>query len=82
MGLESFGKEVSLEGDTSAHPAVANRRQLLVARCFRTFQRLLDNGELKPHPLGNLGRGLCEVLPGLELLRQGKFSGKKLVVLL
>ncbi|OQU97051.1 hypothetical protein CLAIMM_03054 [Cladophialophora immunda] len=41
-------------------------------------ESLLHQGKLKPHPV-RLGNGLENVIDGMDMLRQGKVSGEKLV---
>jgi hypothetical protein len=44
------------------------------------FQRLLDEGSVKPHPVKvHMKPGLQYVLDGIELLERKKVSGEKLV---
>jgi NADPH:quinone reductase-like Zn-dependent oxidoreductase len=59
--------------------ADAGKRDLRI-RLFGMFQRLLGEGILKAHPTKALEGGLGGVLAGLELLKSGSVSGKKLVV--
>ncbi|KAJ5084946.1 Polyketide synthase enoylreductase [Penicillium alfredii] len=47
---------------------------------YRTIQRLIDEGRLKPCPREILSGGFEGILKGLEVLRNGKVSGKKLIV--
>ena len=46
---------------------------------FRTVQRLLDEGDIKPHPIKVVSGGFEGVADGLELLRQKQISGQKLI---
>jgi NADPH:quinone reductase-like Zn-dependent oxidoreductase len=46
---------------------------------FITAQKLLDEGQLKPHPIRLVSGGLYGVQEGLELLRKKQISGQKLV---
>jgi NADPH:quinone reductase-like Zn-dependent oxidoreductase len=46
---------------------------------FKTVQRLLDEGKLRTHPVKVLADGFEAVLEGLDLLREKKVSGQKLV---
>jgi hypothetical protein len=46
---------------------------------FRTVQRLLDEGTIKPHPIKIVNGGFEGVADGLELLRQKQVSGHKLI---
>ncbi|ROW04708.1 hypothetical protein VMCG_04869 [Cytospora schulzeri] len=80
MGLEVFGKEVKLGGEYG-RPASKEKHDT-AARCFRMFQRLLDEGRLEAHPVQIVQGGFDGILQGLELLAQGAVSGKKLVALL
>ncbi|CAG8923341.1 unnamed protein product [Penicillium salamii] len=47
---------------------------------YRNVQELIDEGKLKPCPMQVLGGKFEGILEGLDLLRNGKVSGKKLVV--
>lgn len=49
-----------------------------VSEWMRLVEDLLENNLIKPHP-GQVERGLEKVLNGLELMRNGQVSGKKLV---
>lgn len=80
MGLESFGKEVKLDGE---YWRPSNKERFkAVSQCFSMFQRLLDDGKLMAHPVELVEGNFAGILQGLERLRQGKVSGKKLVVLI
>jgi hypothetical protein len=46
---------------------------------FRTVQRLLDEGTIKPHPIKIVNGGFEGVADRLELLRQKQVSGHKLI---
>ena len=46
---------------------------------FITVQRLLDEGQLRPHPIKVVNGGLDGVREGLELLQKKQVSGQKLV---
>ncbi|KAI0112013.1 putative zinc-binding dehydrogenase family oxidoreductase [Nemania sp. FL0031] len=78
---EGLGLEINLPGYLE-RPASAEKRDLVVGR-FGMFQRLLDEGVLKLHPIQVLeARGLEGVLEGMQLLKSGNISGKKVVVLM
>lgn len=77
MGLEAFGKRVELPGEYG-RPASKERHQIVV-RYFRMFQRLLNEGKLKPHPIQVIPGGLAGIVDGIQLLQKGVVSGKKLV---
>ncbi|KAI0890575.1 putative zinc-binding dehydrogenase family oxidoreductase [Annulohypoxylon maeteangense] len=79
MAPEVFGKEVKLSGGYE-RPASEEKHRVVV-RMFAVVQRLLDEGKLRTHPVQMVGPGLEGILEGLELLRSGAVSGKKLVAL-
>ncbi|KAI1500225.1 zinc-binding dehydrogenase [Biscogniauxia marginata] len=80
MSLEVFGKEVKLGGEYGrlADP----RKHDMATKYSRVFQRLLDEGSIRAHPTEVVGRGFESILGGLQQLKSGSVSGKKLVVLL
>lgn len=46
---------------------------------FTTVQELVDSGKIKTHPLKVMEGGLPAVLDGLQMLKDKKISGQKLV---
>lgn len=46
---------------------------------FRTVQKLLDEGAIKPHPHEKRAGGLAGVAGGIDRVRKGLVSGAKLV---
>lgn len=80
MSLEGLGKEVRLGGE---YRREANAELCaLVVRMFGTFQKLLDDGRLKVHPVEIGGHGWEAVLGGINVLKSGSVSSKKLVAVL
>lgn len=79
IALEVFGKEFDLGLEGYARPASDEKRRA-AARWFRVFQRLLDGGELRAHPVKVLEPGFESIIKGLELLKSRSVSGYKLVV--
>lgn len=80
LGYDVFGEEVPLGGGYG-RPGDKGKYARAV-KWFGVFQRLLDEGRLKTHPVQVLdGEGLEVVLKGLDLLKTGSVSGKKLVVI-
>jgi NADPH:quinone reductase-like Zn-dependent oxidoreductase len=78
MAFEVFGKELEL---SRGYERPASREKHLAAvRRFRMFQKLLDEGKLKAHPVRMLSPGFESILDGLKLLKSGSISGQKLVV--
>lgn len=49
---------------------------------YRLVQTLIDEGKLRPSPVEIICGGLDGVIGGLDILKKGEVSGKKLVVLL
>lgn len=80
MAPEAFGSEIKLARGYE-RPANAKSRELAV-RLYRVFQRLIDERRLVTHPTQVLESGLDGVLAGLDLLKSGSVSGKKLVALI
>ncbi|KAK4235117.1 zinc-binding dehydrogenase family oxidoreductase [Achaetomium macrosporum] len=79
LGYDVFGEEVPLSGGYE-RPGDKSKYARAV-EWFGVFQRLLDEGRLRTHPVQVLnGTGLDGVLKGLEMLKTGSVSGKKLVV--
>lgn len=79
IALEVFGKEIDLGLEGYRRPASDEKRKA-AAGWFRVFQRLLDDGKLKAHPVKVLEPGFDSIVKGLELLKSGSVSGHKLVV--
>ncbi|EFZ03365.1 zinc-binding dehydrogenase [Metarhizium robertsii] len=49
---------------------------------YRSVQKMLDQGKLRPHPLRILGNSFEAVLEGVDMLKRKAVSGEKLVVAL
>ena len=79
MAFEILGEEVKLPGGYGT-PANLEKRKLGV-RFFRMFQRLLSENKLVPHPTQRVEGGLEAIGEGLQLLKSGSLSGKKLSVI-
>lgn len=47
---------------------------------YKTIQNLIDTGKLKPCPLQTISGRFDGILRGLEMLKKGSVSGKKLLV--
>ncbi|KAJ5827803.1 Alcohol dehydrogenase superfamily zinc-type [Penicillium robsamsonii] len=77
LGVALFGKKVgwkepyNLEGD----PELRTFGKVW----FMTVQRMLDAGEIKPHPTKLSGTTFEHVIEGVDLIRQKAVSGQKLV---
>lgn len=78
LAAEVFGEDVMLGQDGYDRPASREKHELAV-RYIDMYQRLLNQGRLKAHPIELLEGGLLGVLKGLEVLATGALSGKKLV---
>ena len=78
MGGAISGKGVQLPDPYGVPP---NPEIGLWARSwYGVVQRLIDESKIKPTPVETLSGGLDAVIPGLDRLRNGYVSGKKLVV--
>ena len=80
MAFEILGEEVRLPGGYGK-PADPAKRELGV-RFFAMFQHLLNEGKLVPHPTQRVEGGLDGIMEGLQLLKSGSLSGKKLTAIL
>lgn len=80
MAYQIVGEEVQLPGGYGK-PADDVKREL-GARFFKMFGRLLQRGELRPHPVQQMADGFDGILDGLSLLKSGTVSCTKLVVAL
>ncbi|GAW27277.1 putative zinc-binding dehydrogenase [Rosellinia necatrix] len=78
LAPEVYGEEIKLGGGYG-RPANADNRTL-ATRLFKSFQRLVDEQKIVPHPIQVLEGGLDGVVAGLDLLRSGAVSGTKLVL--
>lgn len=80
LGFEITGKGCHLGGgyDKEEDPSKLD----LGIRSFEMFERLLEEGRLLTHPVQKIlePSGLRGVLAGLDLLKTGTVSGKKLIV--
>jgi len=73
----AYGESFDLPGGW--HFEASNEEEIFQRSWTTLLGKLLASGALKTHPV-RLGQGgLSGVLDGLELLRQGKVSGEKLV---
>ncbi|GAW16228.1 hypothetical protein ANO14919_056510 [Xylariales sp. No.14919] len=78
MGPAVVGREIAWKDPYYIKPDLDLRA--FGVEWFRTAQHMLDEGEIKPHPIRVDTRvGLEAVLEGIEILRQGGLSGEKLV---
>lgn len=77
MGPTFFGEAVKLAG-TYGRPARPQDR-LFTTQLFSTVEKMLVAGTLKPHPVELRSGGLSAVTKGIEDLRMGRVSARKLV---
>ncbi|KAI1121507.1 zinc-binding dehydrogenase [Nemania abortiva] len=78
LAYEAFGDPVDLSGEYN-RPADLERHNIAL-ELYKTYQELLDDGVLRAHPVEVIGHGFEKVLEGLNQLKQGMVSGKRLVV--
>jgi hypothetical protein len=75
----------SIFGEGSTWPSPYGRPgsvelTLFARELFETCQKLLDEGLLRTHPLQVHQGTVDTILDGLEVVRQGKLSGEKVIV--
>jgi NADPH:quinone reductase-like Zn-dependent oxidoreductase len=81
LAAEAYGDEIKLGQEGYDRPANQEKHEF-AAQCIKMYQRLLDQGRLKTHPMEMLDGGLHGIIRGLEMLENGGVPGKKLVALL
>jgi aspyridone synthetase trans-acting enoyl reductase len=79
-GWTIFGKEVKLAG-AYYRPELPEDRKMGESWA-EEMEKLLQNGELRSHPLEVCRGGLGVVLIKLDMLRKGQIRGKKIVVMM
>ncbi|EPE33798.1 GroES-like protein [Glarea lozoyensis ATCC 20868] len=77
MGISIFGKELKLSGGYE-RPSNPGHR-VLGKKWFQSAQRLWNEGLIRPHPVKVCPGSFTEILEGINMLREGKVRGKKLV---
>ncbi|KAI0378987.1 zinc-binding dehydrogenase family oxidoreductase [Hypomontagnella monticulosa] len=80
IAYEIFGEDIQLSGGYERKGNKKTRADAV--NWFNMLQSLLNEGKLRTHPLQVLTGGLDRILEGLDLLKSGAVSGKKLVVLI
>lgn len=75
VGYTCFGEPVH-KGGSEINDTAADL--VFMKEWIKVFEQLLAGGKLKLHPL-KVNHGLDNVLDGVDLLRQNKVSGQKLV---
>ncbi|KAK4206769.1 major facilitator superfamily domain-containing protein [Rhypophila decipiens] len=78
LALEIFGKELKLSNGYERPSSEERRKE--ARKWFEVYQRLLDEGKLRPHPVKVLESGWQSILDGLGVLKSGSVSGYKIVV--
>ncbi|KAH9985273.1 zinc-binding dehydrogenase [Xylariaceae sp. FL0662B] len=81
LAAEICGEEIRLGQDGYDRPGSREKLEFAL-RHKDMFQRLLDLGKLKAHPIEVLEGGLHGVVRGLEVLANEGVSGKKLVAVM
>lgn len=80
LALDIFGEAVQLSRgyERDANPALHK----FAVEWYETIQKLINDRELRAHPLQVLGGGFEDILHGIQLLKGGSISGKKVVCIL
>lgn len=76
LGYSVRGEEFEIEGEV--FPAAPEDFEL-AKKFFVLCERLLEEGKIKNHPVGLRKGGLENVLGGMWEMKEGKYSGEKLV---
>lgn len=78
FALDIFGEPIRLSRGygREASPEVHQ----FAVHWYCVFQRLIDEGKVRPHPLQELEGGFSGIIEGIRLLKTGSVSGKKLVI--
>jgi aspyridone synthetase trans-acting enoyl reductase len=77
MALTIFGKAVDLKGPFGRDAAPEDMDW--AKSWYRKAEELVAGGTIRPHPAKEMPGGWPEVLEGIDLLRNGKVRGEKLV---
>jgi hypothetical protein len=80
MGLSMSGEKIELPGGYSCE--ARPDRRAFGKEWFQTMERLVHAGKLRSHPPRKVEGGFEGVLEGVELLRQHRVSGEKVVCML
>ncbi|KAF2111198.1 zinc binding enoyl reductase [Lophiotrema nucula] len=80
MGLSMSGEMIDLPGGYSCE--ARPERRAFGKEWFQTIERLVHAGKLRPHPPRGLEGGFQGILEGVDMLRQHRVSGQKLVCML
>ncbi|KAI0417177.1 enoyl reductase [Xylaria grammica] len=78
-----LGPSIFGEGSTWPEPygrPPSDEMRQFGAELFAMAQQLVDEGKLKHHPLRILHGGIDAILEGLDAVREGAYSGEKIVV--
>ena len=77
MVLSVFGKKVALNG---VYGRDAQPKDYEFAKgLFKITQKLLDKGEITPHPVKLMRGGWEGIMKGVDIIRNQDLSGQKLV---
>lgn len=80
LAFDIFGEAVQLSRgyERDANPALHE----FAVQWYKIIQRLINDGKLRAHPLHVMGTGFEDILRGIQLLKSGLISGKKIVCIL
>ncbi|CZR58351.1 related to toxD gene [Phialocephala subalpina] len=80
LGMMVLGKEIELS--EGYHRPADPECHAFGLKWYKLVQELIDEGKLRPHPYKVMDGGFEGILEGLDLLREGKNQGTKLVYFL
>lgn len=75
-----FGRQFGLLQPIGPKFAASPEDRAGLAKFYALLPGLIESGSLRPPPIQEQGTGFDKIAPGLDLLRQGKVPGRKLVV--
>jgi hypothetical protein len=78
MTIEAFGIDLNLK--EPYYRAANPERHKMCVEFQQIYQTLMEKGQLKAHPVELVGTGFESILRGLDQLRSGFVSGKRLIV--
>jgi hypothetical protein len=76
--IEAFGTECPVEN--SYYRPKSKEKHEWAVKLHNMYQTCLEMGQIKPHPLEVVGNTFESILDGLDLLKTGAVSGKRLAV--
>ncbi len=80
LAVEAFGIDCPLGGNY--YRAESKEKYQKAVELHKEYEKCLEMGKIKPHPLEVVGNSFQSILDGLDQLKSGFVSGRRLVVVL